>query len=49
MLLQGTATKLRSEVKTHIKYNKLVPMEESVGIFKSSSDLMNKTAETISS
>jgi len=49
MLLQGTAMELRSELKTHIKYNKLVPMEESAGIFISSSDLMNKTAETISS
>lgn len=49
MLLQGTSMELRSELKTHTKYNKLVPMEESTCIFKSSSDLMNKTAETISS
>jgi len=49
MLLQRTSLELRSELKTHIKYNKLVPMEESVGIFKSSSDLTNRIAETISS
>jgi hypothetical protein len=49
MLLPGTSMELRSELKTHIKYKKLVPKEESVGIFKISSDLMNKTAETISS
>lgn len=48
MLLQGTSMELRSKLRTHIKYNKLVPMEESIGIFKSSSDLMNKIAETIS-
>jgi len=48
-VLQGTSMELRSELKTHMKYNTLVPMEESVGIFKSSSDLMNKIAETISS
>jgi uncharacterized protein (DUF488 family) len=49
MLLQGTSMELRSELKTYIKYNKLVPMEESVGILKSSTDIMNKIAETISS
>jgi hypothetical protein len=39
---------LRFELNTHIKYNKLVPMEESAGIFKSSGDFINKTAKTIS-